>query len=332
MWYSPSGDVRGLGENQAWRSAMMRCAGLCALAAVALLGVQGAAVGAEAMPLAFKFSPEDVMTYEVSVTGAGSLRSSEGDLSAVGLQGSLSLSCRVTEVLADGSGRLEARMPRANMQVNVGEQSARFSYENGRLRWFANGQERTPPDADLSQAPLLGTPIVFTMAPNGRMSGVSLADPRLLGALQQAAPGLPIGQLPQGTEQLFPDAPVSVGETWRKSAQFTPFGPTMPITLTTSRTLDSVSEEGGIAKISGYSEARFQAPQVNMSPGGTEVGVAVPQLRQTIASTEFFDTSRGRLLRADYDMSFSTLVAITAGEEKRDGGAEARFHITVQAR
>ncbi|MCJ7822591.1 MAG: hypothetical protein MUQ26_05880, partial [Armatimonadetes bacterium] len=230
------------------------------------------------------------------------------------------------------SGRLEARMPRANLQVNVGQQSARFSYENGRLRWFANGQERSPPDADLSQAPLLGTPIVFTVAPNGRMSGVSLADPRLLGALLQAVPGLPIGQLPQGTDQVFPDGPVSVGETWRKSAQFTPFGPTMPITLTTSRTLDSVSEEGGLAKISGYGEARFQASQVKMSPGGTEVSVAVPQLRETIASTEFFDTSRGRLLRADYDVSFSTLVSITAGEEKRDGGGEARFHITVQAR
>jgi len=309
---------------------MVRSIVLSVLAAMACLGAQAPAACEEAVQLAFKFSPGEVTTYEVAVSGAGHVRSSEGELAPVGVQGNLSFTCKTVEVLADGSGRSEARLARANLEASIGEQRARFLYENGRLRWFANGEEHPPPNADLGQLPLLGAPIVFTVAPNGRVSG----DSSLLDALRKAAPAIGAGQFPQVSEQVFPDGPVAVGETWRHTAELHPLGPTAPITITTSRTLDSHSVEGGVgvAKISGYSEARLRAGQLSLSPGETEVRVAAPRLRRTITSTEFFNTSEGRLLRADYEVALSAEVSVGVGEEEREGGVEARFHITVQAR
>ncbi len=306
---------------------------LCAV----LLGLvlcQGAAAANEAVELAFKFAPGDVVKHEVSVSGAGHLRSSQGQMSAIGVRGAFSIVYTTREVLADGSGRVEARIPKASLDVNVGEESTRLLYENGRLRWFANGQEHAPPEADLSQLPLMGTPVVFTISPTGRLSDIALADPRVLGALQQAVPGINLGQFRGTSDGLFPEGPVGVGETWRQSAVVTPLGPLMPITVSTSHTLDSYSEEGGIgvAKISGYSEARLQWRPTTVSPGGTEVTVGIPELRQTVTSTEFFNTSEGRLLRGDYEVAFTTRVSVQVGGEEREGEAEARFHIFVQAR
>ncbi|UCC67298.1 MAG: hypothetical protein JSV79_09195 [Armatimonadota bacterium] len=300
------------------------------LMVIACLGAQAPGACKEAVQLAFKFSPGEVTTYEVAVSGAGHVRSSEGELVPVGVQGSLSFNCRTVEVLADGSGRSEGRLMRADVEASIGQQRARFLYANGRLRWFANGQEHPPPNVDLSQLPLLGAPIVFTVAPNGRVSG----DSSLLEALREAAPAIGGGQFPQVGEQVFPDGPVAVGETWRHTAQLHPLGPTAPITITTSRTLDSHSLEGGVgvAKISGYSEARLRAGQLSLSQGETEVRVATPRLRRTITSTEFFNTSEGRLLRADYEVAVSAEVSVGIEEEEREGGVEARFHVTVQAR
>ncbi len=313
---------------------MVRLIALSGLFAIALLGTQMPAACQEGVELAFKFSPGEVTKYEVGISGGGHLRSSEGELAPMGVQGNLSFVCRTIEVLPDGSARLETRMPGANVEVSIGEQRARFSYENGQVRWFADGKEHAPPEADLSRIPLLGMPVVVTVAPNGRVSEGPLSDPRLLGALGEAVPGISAGQLSQLGGQMLPDGAVAVGETWRQSAQLRPLGPTMPVTITTARTLDSHAVEGGvgIAKISGYSEARCQAGQMSLSPGEREVRVAVPQLRRTITSTEFFNTSQGRLLRADYDVALSAQFSLGLGEEEREASAEARFHIRVQAR
>ncbi len=306
---------------------------LCAVL-LGLLLCQGAAAASDAVELAFKFAPGDVVKHEVSVSGGGHLRSSQGQMSPIGVRGTLSMVYTTREVLADGRGRVEARMTKASLDVDVGEENARLLYENGRLRWFANGQEHAPPEADLSQLPLMGTPVVLTMSPAGQVSEVALADPRVLGALQQALPGINLGQFRGASDGLFPEGPVNVGETWRRSAVVTPVGPLMPVTVTTSHTLDSYSEEGeiGVAKISGYSEARLQWRPTTVSPGGTEVTVGIPEFRETVTSTEFFNTSEGRLLRGDYEVAFTTRVSVQAGEEEREGQAEARFHIFVQAR
>ena len=155
--------------------------------------------------------------------------------------------------------------------------------------------------------------------------------------MQQMAPGLGAPQMKDLGDSLFPDTPVKVGETWRKTGQITPLGPTMPVTVTNSRTLDAVTNDGGIqmARISGYGESRFRSNPMNLSPGGgqgTQMTVAVPDLRLTATSTEFLNLGAGRLIRGDYDFSFLTRVSVGAGAQTQEGSIEARLHATVQAR
>jgi hypothetical protein len=312
-------------------SKLVRVLGLSLL----LAALTATAVAAqEGVPLAFKFNRGDVLDYDVSLSGAGALRGPDGETAAVGVQGSMRLSFTVVDVQPDGTARLGVKMPNANMQMTIGKDQGRMSFENGRLRWFANGKEQAPPDRDLSQVPLLGVPLEFVAAPNGKIIDVTMPNLQGMPGLPQLPPGLQTPQLQNLGDPIFPDAPVKVGETWRRSTQVSPFGPSMPITITSSRTLDSYSNTGGmaLAKISGFSEARFRMNPMTVSPGEQSVTVGVPDMRKTVTSTEFFNPSEGKLVRADYDVSFNMRVSVGTGAQTQPGSLEARFRTSVQAR
>jgi len=315
---------------------MLRFALILALAAAITGTAGGMAAAQEAIPLAFKYAPGDTLEYDVTITGSGGLRAPDGQSSPAGLQGNLRLSMTVGEVRSDGNARIQLRIPRADFQVSVAQDRARLAFENGKVRWFTNGREQSPPDADLSQTPLLGIPLEFVAAPNGRVVDIIMPNIPNMPQIQQMIPGLGTPQMQNMGAPIFPEGPVRVGETWRRSDQLMPLGPAMPITVTSSRTLDSVTDEGGIrlARISGYAESRFRSNPVSISPGGANGGmtVGIPDLRQTVTSTEFFDLGAGRLVRGDYDFSFMTRVSVGVQGQNQEAGIEARFHATVQAR
>ncbi len=314
---------------------MLRIGRLFALASMLVCLAAAAATAQDAVPLALKYSVGDVLEYEVTLSGSGGLRAPDGQFSPAGVKGNLWVTMTVAEVKPDGSARVQLLIPRADLQVNVGEQRGRFSYENGNMRWFSNGREQAPPDADLSKMPILSVPVEFVAAANGRILDVIMPNVPGMTNLQQVAPGLGAPQMRNVGDAIFPDAPVKVGETWRKYAQVAPFGPSMPpITVSSSRTLDSVSNEGGVqlARISGYVESRFRSNPVTVSPGGTTMTVAVPDLRETVTSTEFFDIGAGRLVRGEYDLSFMLRASVGSGAQTQEGSVEARLQATVHAR
>jgi hypothetical protein len=292
------------------------------------------AAAEEGIPLAFKFNSGDVVQYGISFSGAGGIQSPDGELAPAGIQGNLRLLCTVVDTLADGSGRVQLLTPEASLRVSIGEQEASFSYQGGRIRWSADGTEHAPPDVDVSRIPFLGTPVTVTVAPNGRVTEVTVPGADSLSELQEVAPGLGTPRLEGLGEALFPDHPVRVGESWRRATQMTPLGPSMPVTVTSSRTLDELTEQGGLslARISGYSEARFRASPMTVSPGEQDITVSVPEMLQTITSTEFFNTTAGRLVRADYTMSMSSTFGVGVGGQQQEAGLEARLQVTVQAR
>ncbi len=313
-------------------SRLVRVLGL-SVVAVALLATVSLAQN-EGVQLAFKFNPGEVQEYDVSLSGSGGLRAPDGEMAAMGVQGSMRLSFTVLDVLPDGNARLGVRMPRANLQVTIGKEQARMSFENGQLRWFANGKEQAPPDQNISQVPLLGVPLEFIASPKGKIIDVILPNLQGLPGLPQLPPGLQTPQLQNLGDPIFPDAPVKVGETWRQVSQLTPIGPMAPITITTSKTLDSYSDTGGIglAKISGFSDVRFRMNPMTVSPGEQSVSVGVPDMRKTVTSTEFFNPTEGKLVRADYDTSFSMRLSLGMGGQSQEGSLEARFRTSVQGR
>jgi len=301
-----------------------------------LFALAATAAGAqEGVVLAFKFTPGDVQRYDISFSGSGGLRAPDGEMAAMGMQGSCRAKVTVGEVLPDGSARLALLLERAEVQMTIGDQRGRFSFANGQVRWYANGREQAPPDADISQMPMIGAPLEFIASPRGQILDVILPQMQELAGMQQMAPGLGKPQLKNLGEPLFPDKPVQIGETWRKSVTAMPLGPTMPVTVTTSRTLDSYSgvEAMGLAKISGYSETTLRMNPMTVGPAESQVTVSMPEMRQTLTSTEFFNVTEGRLVRADYISSLVMTVAFVAGEEgQQEAGLEARFSATLQSR
>ena len=302
--------------------------------AICCAAASGAASAAQqAVPLALKFTAGDTLQYDVSFSGGGGVTVPGAEVSAVGIQGSLSIAQNVIEVLPDGSGRLETTIPRVEATVTIGGDKASFTFADGKLRWSANGKESAPPDdAALSKIPLLMTPVVITLAPDGRTTDLAFSDPELMAQLSQVAPGFDLSRAWQNSEAVFPQAPVSVGETWRKTMQFSPLGSQMPVTVSTSRTLDDYTEQGGVglARISSFTDARVTTMGELPAPGG--FAITVPELRETVTATEFFNTTKGQLVRGDYDVSFRTSFGLKVGEEEESGSVEARLRVSVQSR
>lgn len=312
---------------------MFRTARPLLLVVLVCLAGQTVAAADDAVPLAFKFAPGDVLRYDVTLSGSGGFNGPDGAVSPIGLRGTLSILQTVTEVLPDGSGRIETRVPSGEVTINLADEQVRFSYANGTVRWFANGKESSPPQGDLSKIPLIGTPVVYTMAPNGRVSDVSVADPELLGQMAQSFPGLNFAPTQSISGTVFPADPVRVGETWRDAVYLSPLGPQLPITVTVSRTLQSFDEAGGIglARIVGFAEASYRGGAAPLAPT-QDVSISIPTIRQTVTSTEFFNTTSGRLVRGDYDLAFSVAVSAKVGAEEKGGGIEARMRVHMEAR
>ena len=86
----------------------------------------------------------------------------------------------------------------------------------------------------------------------------------------------------------------------------------------------------GVAKISGFADTGVRATGDVAAPGG--FAVSIPELRQTTTSTEFFNVTKGQLLRGDYDIGFHTSFSVKLGEEQKSGAIEARLRVSVQAR
>lgn len=316
---------------------MSRRAWSVGLSLVVLLLAGAGASGQQAFSLAFRYATGEVVEYDVTFTGSGGLRAPDGQFSPAGLQGSLRLNMTVAEVRGDGAARVQLRIPRAECQMSIGQERASFSLENGTVRWFANGREQSPPDADLSQAPVISVPLEFIVSPSGQIVEVVMPNVPGIANMQQMIPGLGVPQTENLGRPLLPEKPVVVGETWQEHSQVAPFGPALPVTVSSSRTLDSVSSDGGIelARISGYSEARFRANSLPLPMGmgaGEGFTVGVPDLKHTITSTEFFDVGAGRLVRGDYDFSFISRFSIGMQGQSQEASVEARLHATVQKR
>jgi hypothetical protein len=307
---------------------------MCAVVVVALAAT--ACWAQEGVTLALKFTPGETQEYDVSFSGSGGLRAPDGQMSAMGVRGTCGLTVKVLEVRPDGSARLELQIPRIEAQATVGDQQARFSFANGQMRWYSNGKEQAPPEAaQLSQAPMLGVPLEVVASPRGQILDVVLPNLQNLAGMQQMVPGLGTPNLSNLGKPIFPEGPVAVGTSWRDSVTMTPLGPTMPVWVVNSHTLDSYTDTAGmgLAKISGHSEATFRMNPMNVGPAESQVTVSVPDMKYMVTSTEFFNTTEGRLVRGDYSSSFMSNVAFSGGGQgPQQAGLEARFSATVQGR
>ncbi len=108
----------------------------------------------------------------------------------------------------------------------------------------------------------------------------------------------------------------------------------MPITLRTSRTLASLTEEAGLglATITGQADLLVRPDAMTVSPGESESQLVLPELRQSVTSTEFFDTLKGHLVRGDYRVAITTDGPVGFAGQEQDVGFEAHLNATVQAR
>ena len=285
--------------------------------------------------LGLKFTENEAVNYNVSFSGSGSLVAPDGQRATLLLQGSFTLLQTAVQVQQDGSAVLETLLPKADLTITVKDQQARFSYADGKLRWFAQGKEQTPPQQDLSKLPLLAIPVRITTKPDGSITGIAFADTSFLDMLQKVAPSLAtsLPSLPAiNTSPLLPATPVRIGESWSKNEAL-PLPTGDSATYRTRRTLDSVTGSGNLqlAKLSGFAETRYRGkPSTIAGPGGQSVTISIPDLRQTLASTEFFNIGRGRLVRGDYDMQFATQVSATVAGTTQGGKVEARLLAIVQ--
>ncbi len=236
-----------------------------------------------------------------------------------------------TKVGPDGAAVLETLVPRADITISIADKKARFAYLNGALHWYLNGQEQTPPKADLSKAPLFSSPMLVTMKPDGTVTDVSFADAQIMEALRKLIPNLGSGLPTQTSLPMFPAKPVQVGESWTQSGSLPlPSGQTG--SFNSRRTLASLDTQGGftVAKITGFSQVKFScASQTVPGPGGQKLSFSIPEMKESVTSTEFFNASAGLPMRGDYDLQFNMNMSAGLGTTTQAGSMDLRLRATM---
>jgi len=307
---------------------------LCVLIGLSLWVASCAAAAEEGVSLAYKFTEGGKLAYDVTFSGAGKLTSPDAQTSPLVIQGSASVSQTVAKVEADGSAVLETVLPRADITAAVGDKKARFTWADGAMRWYLDGQERTPPSADLSKAPGLSSPIRVTMKPDGSVTDISFSDAQIMDMLRKLAPGMASSMPTPSTMPTFPADPVKVGESWTKTGDL-PLGEGQTLTYNTRRTLESLTSKGGVdlAKISGYGEVKYRgSTQAITGPDGKQLTFSIAEMKETVTSTEFFNVGAGRMVRGDYELVVSVKVSAGVGGANQSGSAELRLRATVVGR
>ena len=313
---------------------MVRLAQVLALALLMSLLVATGVGAQEGVPLALRFAPGDVMQYQISLSGSGALTAPDGERSPAGLRGTLTCVLTVSEVRSDGSARLQCLLPTGDIDLTLGQRAFRFSYAGNTLRWYADGREYAPPPTGTASVPFAQVPLLFTLAPNGRISEVSIPNGGLMQVLQGSIPGFDLARIQVLGEPLLPDSPVTLGETWRHTSQLLPLGRVLPINVNLSSTLESFTEtEGiGLATIASYAEATYAGAPASLSPTSARVRLSLEQLRATLTATQFLNTTTGRLIMGNYEQAISARVLVTVDNTRQTGSLEARLHFDLQAR
>ncbi len=299
-----------------------------------LLCLGSVAYADEPVTLAFKFAEGSQISYDMALSGAGRLTAPGAAAMPLLLQGTMTLTQCPSKVDADGAAVLDTLMSRADFTVSIGDKKARFTYADGAFHWYLNGQEKTPPQADLSKAPLFSSPVQITMKPDGTVTAIGFADAKVMDALRKLIPNLGESLSTPSSVSMFPDKPVAVGESWTQDGSL-PAAGGFTGTYTSRSTLESLDASGGmtLAKLSGLTEVKLHsAPQTLPAPGGQQFSFSLPEMKEAVVSTEFFNVGAGRMVRGDYDLQFSMKIKAGIGSTTDSGAMDLRLKATMVAR
>lgn len=304
-----------------------------ALFAIALLvgSLMSTALWAqESVQLAYRFSPGQVLDYEMTFSGAGTTSvaplepaGARAEVVPMEFSGTMALVQRTAAVHPDGSADLELSSGGMKMKFVVTppgqpKQQAEITIAKGKLtvKTPEKTETKTLEEMGMGPVPFLATPLQVRMAQNGRILSFSGAG---MEKLAEMLPGFDISQMMRASETVLPERPVAPGDTWEYKVEI-PVPGAEKKTETLMRAVLSVVLPNGegptaVISISGAVALSGMVIQPPGPEGQPALKITFDKLTQNITGAMNLGLDLGQVTRATYDTQISMAMTAPAGPE-----------------
>jgi hypothetical protein len=275
------------------------------------------------MALEFKFTPGQNLNYLATINATGSMVMQPAPAQmpnmTMSLQGNMDFSQQATQVYPDGSADLALKLPRAAINVLAAGQKFNALLQNGQLSVTINGQtQQMPPDANLSQFPLIGTPLKIRMDKLGKVTDFSLPNFGALTEMMKSS-GMDMSSMMKFNQNQLPDHPVAVGDSWTQNIAIpmTPGSPPMQIKM--------VNTLLGFEGVGGQQTAKIQikgsATGCNLKmptptiPGANQnmpkIDTTIESMNMDMEGTIWFAPQLGRMMKSQQAMTLKEVISVS---------------------
>jgi|GEM_PF-5100546 len=299
------------------------------LICLALLGILGQFALAQApMPLEFKFTQGQNLNYLATFNATGSMLMQPAPAQmpnmTMSLQGNMDFSQQVTQVYPDGSADLSLRLPRAALNMSAMGQQFNVLLQSGKINLTVNGQpQQTPPDANLSQFPLIGVPLKMRMDKLGKVTDFSLPNFGALTEIMKSS-GMDMSSMMKFSQNQLPDHPVAVGDSWIQNIALPMVPGSPPLQIKTVNTLLGFEGVGGqqTAKIQikGTAAAcNLKMPTPAMPGGGQnmpKIDTTIESLNMDMEGLVWFAPQLGQMMKSQQTMTMKEVISISGMPDK----------------
>lgn len=274
--------------------------------AALLIGTAAASPAHAQQTLKWKFTKGQKLGYEM--TQKMTMSTMAGGMAFdMKMTNIMDMTWSVTGVKSDGSGEITQKVTRVRMTM-TGLPTGKIEYDSSKENPPGNGGNPIASQLQKTYGALVGSDIMMTISPQGRISNLKLSD-KAKAALKGAGRGVPGGGISEDTFKqmasqmgaFFPKGQVTKGQTWdHKFEMKNPVG---------DMKIETKFKYAGTVSQDGKRLAKLElTPKVSMTPkaGG---GAKITMKDKGSKGESYFDLDRGVLTRSTLEQNLEMQVS-----------------------
>jgi hypothetical protein len=312
---------------------MRRLRGWVGLLSVVMVALwMGTALAEGPITLKYKFTPNQKLTYVLSLQGKMSMASEPAmpmpmDMD---LSGNVRIIQQTSKVASDGVADVVLSCPSLVMDINMTGQAVAVKWQNQKMTLTLNGEVQPVEGVDFNTLPFLGKPITMRMTPQGKVVDFKMPD---MGPLSQMMGNMDFSQLMKTNQNELPDHPINVGDSWTTDVNI-PMGGAQPLTVHTVYSLDGIEGEGDqqVARIKMHATCAMGGMKVTPPAGATtpQTAMTIESLSEDVQGTSWFSLASGQNTKASLALTMQEVMSMTSpqGPQKMTMNMNAKVGVT----
>jgi hypothetical protein len=302
-------------------SKILSSIGLLALLSVAVVAQSEIPPVPAMIVLEYKFQPGEVLSYQFSGGGKGTMQVSGLDTSfntdmvtngtmplTLDLLGYITMSTK--QVYPDRSAELDLTFDNFVEKINMMNQKIALKISKGKVQMEMNGQQTFASDSN-SSYPFFGKPISYKMSKSGKIEEFSGFE-WMKQMMPSLANSMDFNQVLKQMQPVFPEHPIKIGDSWASTTKFNLSQAKKELAnfVINSRYIGNEKVNGKRCAVIQYTgtfdlanwKLDFSDTTDNQ---GLSMGMNFKNMRQTLAGKSYHTLDAGQIAKCEFQQQFS---------------------------